>query len=129
MFWGIFHGTRQRWGVDFGVPGVRYKVGRDFEEDDAVAAAWAKSLLLYIRGPLELEGTLKRCNGIPCFAKAEIKAPEGFLKGAPVAKQKVGLLWLMASLGWVSFSSVGFSQLPVEIRPRTDSEVGGGGKF
>jgi len=35
-FGGVFHSTRQRRGVDFGVPGVKYKVGWDFEEAEAI---------------------------------------------------------------------------------------------
>lgn len=36
MFWGIFHSARQRCGVDFGVAGVKCKVGRDVREAEAL---------------------------------------------------------------------------------------------
>lgn len=110
-----------------GVLGVKYKVGQDFEEAGATPCMLLpglnKSLLPYVRGLRELDGTLKRWDRIAYVAKEKIQALEGLSRGGHTwPSRKRGSLWLMAGSSWVSFSSVGFSRFLVEIRLRTDSE-------
>lgn len=108
---------------------MKHKVERDFEEAGATPCMLLpglnKSLLPYVHGLRELDGTLKRWDRIAYVAKEKIQALEGLSRVGgwhtwPSRKQ--GSLWLMAGSSWVSFSSVGFSRFLVEIRLRTDSE-------
>lgn len=46
-FFGIFHSTCQRCGVDFGVAGAKYKVGWDFEEAQTIPCMWLPGLNPY----------------------------------------------------------------------------------
>lgn len=75
---------------------MKHKVGRDFEEAGATPCMLLpglnKSLLPYMRGLRELDGILKRCNGIAYVAKEKIQALEGLSRwGAHVAEQEAGI--------------------------------------
>lgn len=113
-------------GLDFGVPGIKIQdragSGGSLEYLMDVAAK-AKSLLLQIHGLLELEGPLKRWHRTLHFAEEKTGTPEGLPK-EHTWPSRAGLPELMAGSVWVNVSSVNFSRLLVETRPRTGSEVG-----